>query len=90
VKLRLLAVKIWSWLKSHEGGPTTKKHIAILILTIGLGFGLANLAYTGSFARAQDEQMKTEDKIGRDKMRGDNMRNQDEMGKKKTGASKRD
>jgi len=34
--------------------------------------------------------MKTEEKIGRDRMSGDNMRNQDEMGKKKTGASKRD
>jgi hypothetical protein len=34
--------------------------------------------------------MRTEDKIDRGKMRGDNMRNQNEMGKKKTGTSKRD
>jgi hypothetical protein len=36
------------------------------------------------------KKMKAEHRIGMDKMRGDNMRNQDELGKKKTGAGKRD
>jgi hypothetical protein len=67
----------------------TKKHIAVLIVTMGLRFGLVHLANTGSFARAQHKEIKPEDKIGRDEMTADPMRNQDEMGKKKTGASKK-
>jgi hypothetical protein len=40
--------------------------------------------------RGQGEKRKTENKTGKDKMRGENSNDQDETGMEKTGASKKE
>jgi hypothetical protein len=40
--------------------------------------------------RGQDQETKTENKRGKDKMRGEDNNNRDETGKEKTGASKKE
>lgn len=44
-----------------------KKKIAMLVLTMGIGLGLANRATTIAFARPQDDKMKDDNMAGHHK-----------------------